>query len=139
MVTRMLIVVMGVTVGVGMARAESREPLTYAQFIEKVKSGAIKKVTLQGYADIVGTLVEKKTEKAFSVRRPMSTSEDDLLKEFLKEHNVTVSSGETDKAMQSWYMVAQIAAGCAIPLSTLVLVVLIYQKVNRLVAHVIEQ
>lgn len=73
------------------------ENLSYEVFIEKVKAGQIKSVTLEAFF-VGGTYQQGQDEREFFAQRPLDAAADPLLTAVLAEHNVAVVKKEQPEA-----------------------------------------
>lgn len=84
--------VVGLWTGPAKARIEGAQPerISYDEFIEKVRAGQIKSISLVPIEYLKGTYSEGDDEREFFARRPLEPGSDPLLTELLEKHKVSV-------------------------------------------------
>ena len=133
-----ILLAMAWSVGAQAATAQP-ERLSYDEFLENVRAGKVKSLTLGSLYYLEGTYSKGDAEKDFFCQRPLEPASDPLLKELLEKHNVSVVRKEQPKgnSMDKLAQVAPFVLLLLVP-SVLLIAVLIYlvrinNKINQVV------
>ena len=130
-----------VMVGSGSVQAQTAQPerLSYDEFIEKVRAGQIKSISLVPIEYLKGTYSEGDDEREFFARRPWEPESDPLLTELLEKHQVKVLQ-EPPPEPSAMAQLAQYGPVIfLLPLPTVLMVcVLVYVvKINNKISQVV--
>jgi len=111
--------------------------LSYDEFIHHLEDGNIKSVKLSHYSGITGTYLVDGEERGFQSFSKVGTAADPLLIQKLKEQNVSIEIVEQEKEISVWKNVLPgMLFIWGIPIVTLILVIAINRKINRLMKNI---
>jgi len=119
------------------------EYLSYREFIEKVRNGQVKTVTLNKFFGMSGTYIENGQEKKYHSLHDTDGINDPLLMDLLKSHKVKVDRVDDRKAispfLDTFLPVSMSVVGCVsilLPILIFIYLIIINGKMNRLIeAH----
>lgn len=116
--------------------AIGKQYFSYSRFIQAIKTGSVKSVTLGEYSKITGIYSEDGVEKEFESWHEESAN-DVLLLEILNENDVEIAIAEKEKRdffAEGFFVIFSIFQ-FLIPAISLVLIVMILRRIDRLVTR----
>jgi len=106
--------------------------LPYDKFIAEVEAGTVKTVSLDRFSRITGTYTVDGAERPFSSYGDTGSANDILLNRLLQQKNVAVTLEKQEERNPFWQSGLIGLVMFVIPLITLLLVLRINSKLNRL-------
>lgn len=133
---KLLAVVFLITICVASSFASGKQYFNYNKFIQAIKTGSVMSVTIGEYSKITGVYFENGVEKEFESWHE-EPANDALLIEILNENDVEIAIAEKGKRdfFADWFLVVFSTFQLLIPAISLVLIVMILRRIDRLFAR----
>ena len=113
--------------------AQARDTyLTYDEFIRLAETGKIQSVELTKYSSIAGNMTTTEGLVAFKSYASTGSAQDPLLNRLLKEQDIKVSLGETEKQNSSFSFIMGFSglSMMLVPWACLVLLILCFRRLG---------
>ncbi|MCE0521296.1 MAG: hypothetical protein LV480_00100 [Methylacidiphilales bacterium] len=115
--------------------------LTYADFLQRVKAGQVKSVTLGKYSAITGVIIVDGKEQAFQSFGQVGTSNDPLLTDLLSEKSVATNFSSEANPMVGGSSVMMLSGFTMLlgPWVALILLILCYIRLGKVLQRLNEK
>ncbi len=117
--------------------AETEAYLSYDDFIRAVEAGRIQSVSLDGFSMLTGTMAQGDAEQSFQSYAKTGTANDPLLLALLNTHDVQISIADSEDHMPFFSLFYGLMF-MGIPILTIVLLFIIYLKLNMILKLLVQ-